>query len=494
VINKNAPDLRGLFYYQLTTNSKLMIILKQLFIKIEGVSVKIKKTLAPKNTDEEVARHEQILNILIFFSITCFSVLSTIRLFDLIAHGPDRGLPFIFLLIILGFFIFLFWLSKRKMIKTASWLLIVIYSIPMFYSFFNWGADLPAALLMAILIITFFGVLMGVKASLISASFLSLFIITLTYLQQNNLIAFNDYWRGEKNEVGDAIAYVILIMIITVIVWIFDNGLNKALKRAHLSEQLLKQEHDELEVKVEDRAAKIREMEMEKIGQLYRLAEFGRLSSGVFHDLINPLTAVSLNLEQLKNNDNDKLLTAQDCLSQAISASHKMEDLIACIKKSIRQENNKIFFSPQLEIETVINILNYKTRKANVKINFFTNEKLDIYGDPVKFSQIIINLISNSIDSYKSKKELLKIIEVHLRKEGDSLIIKVSDCGVGILAEDINKIFNPFFSTKKEEGLGLGLSSTKNIVEKEFYGTIGVQSEPNKKTEFLVNIPLSYAT
>ena len=454
---------------------------------------KIKKLLTPKSRSKEIARREQILNILIFFSIICFSMLNLIRLLDLIDHGPDRGLPIISSLVILAFFIFLFWLSKKGKIKTASWLLIIIYSLPMFYSFLIWGADLPAALLIAILIITFFGALMGSKASLISALLLNLFLITLTYLQANNIIVTNSYWRLEKHEPGDAIAYSILIMVTVVIVWIFDNGLHKALQRACLSEEALKKERDDLEIKVEERTTKIRKIKMEKISQLYRLAEFGRLSSGVFHDLINPLTAVSLNLEQIKNESVTNLTDARDCLSQAISASHKMEDLIACIKKSIRQENIKINFSPKTEIEVVINILSYKARKANTEVNFFYDDNINLYGDPVKFSQIIINLISNSIDSCEVKKEkLTQTIKVRLKKQLEFLTIEVKDCGAGILPENINKIFRPFFSTKKEGGLGLGLSSTKNIVEKEFLGSINVASEIDKETAFTVFIPLPY--
>ncbi len=171
-----------------------------------------------------------------------------------------------------------------------------------------------------------------------------------------------------------------------------------------------------------------------------------------------------------------------------------MEDLIACIKKSIRPENNKVNFCPRIEIETVINILAYKARKAKVEIVFSGAESFNIYGDPVKFSQIIINLISNGIDSSEFQTEnTLKKVSVNLTKKDNSLIITVEDCGPGIAPENINKIFQPFFSTKNGQGLGLGLSSTKTIVEKEFLGTIAVSSRPHEKTEFTVSIPLSYA-
>lgn len=462
---------------------------------INRLTKKINQALISDSDNEDQRHRGYILNLLIFFSIACFLILNAIRLADLIAHGPDRGLPIIFSLGMLFFFVFLLWLSRKGFIKSAAWMLIITYSIPMIYSALTWGADLPVVLLMAILIITFFGVLMGSKASLISAFLINIWLIIISYLQAAGQLRPNSYWRQETHELGDAVSYSFLIMIITVIVWIFDSGLNRALRRARLSETALKQERDSLEITVTERTAKIREMEMEKISQLYRLAEFGRLSSGVFHDLINPLTAVSLNLEQVKNDAGAKLTDAKDCLNQAILASHKMEDLIACIKKSIRAENIKINFLPQIEIESVINILGYKARQANVKISFSGISNLHIYGDPVKFSQIIINLVANGIDAYSAKEMAdTKIIDISMEKQTDFLIIKVSDYGIGILPENINKIFQPFFSTKKNNGLGLGLASTKTIIEKEFLGSISVSSQLNKKTTFVVSLPLYHVS
>jgi two-component system NtrC family sensor kinase len=236
------------------------------------------------------------------------------------------------------------------------------------------------------------------------------------------------------------------------------------------------------------------QLKLEKIEQLYRLAEFGRLSSGVFHDLINPLTAVSLNLEQIKKDDQDNLINAKDCLHQAIAASHKMEDLIDCIKRSIRQEDLKTTFSPRTEIDSIIKILDYKVRKANIKIDFKKSEEINLYGNPVKFSQIIINLISNSIDAYEaSGGTTLKTINIHLTSNNNQMTLEVNDQGEGINNENLSKIFQPFFSTKNGRGLGLGLSSSKNIVEKEFFGSINVKSIPNQKTSFTVIMPLGYA-
>ena len=263
--------------------------------------------IEPRSVDDDIRRSESILNILLAVSIGGFILLNIIRIRDFIVGSYNNGLPLFYTLLILAFFIFLLWLSKKGWIKTASWLLVITYSLPMFYSFILWGADLPAALLLAILIITLAGILLGPQLVLISTGFITIFSIILTYLQAQNIIPLQDSWRQAPHELADAIAYAILMMIIAVIAWLFCRGIGRALVRAQQSEKELKEERDSLEIKVITRTEQLRQMEMEKISQLYRLAKFGRLSSGIFHDLINPLTAISLNLEQVNADAADKI-------------------------------------------------------------------------------------------------------------------------------------------------------------------------------------------
>jgi len=139
------------------------MILRKIAITCRKIAVmpknSIKRFLLPKSQNEDVARKELILNLIITFSIFCFSLINLIRLWDTISNPADRGLPLVYTLVILIFFIILAIMSRRGWIKTASWLIIIIYSIPAAYSFYSWGADLPAALLLSVLIITFCGLL-----------------------------------------------------------------------------------------------------------------------------------------------------------------------------------------------------------------------------------------------------------------------------------------------------------------------------------------------
>ena len=135
----------------------------------------------PKNINSDHGRRALVLNILLLLSIFVFSFLNIIRIIDLLGNEQDRGLPIIYTLAILGFFIFLRWLSRRHLTRLASWLLISAYALPMIYSFVTWGADLPAALLLGVLIITFLGVLISAWAALGGAIILNIFLLIDSY-------------------------------------------------------------------------------------------------------------------------------------------------------------------------------------------------------------------------------------------------------------------------------------------------------------------------
>jgi len=444
-----------------------------------------------RSNNPDIARRELILNILLCLSIIAFTTINAIRLVDIIKNPQDRGLPLFYTLIILLFFIFLYLLSRKRKIKVASWLLIITYTIPTIYCFWFWGADLPAALILFILIISLCGILINSLTALLFAFSINLFLIFLTNFQLKGVIPLNNYWRAENHEVSDALVYSILIMIITSVVLIFDKQIRRTLNKLQISEGALKLEKKFLEIKVQERTGAIREMEADKISQLYRLAEFGRISSGIFHDLINPLTAISLNLEQINCQKDVSLGRTKDCLVQAIKASSKMEDLIGSIKKSIKQENVKKIFCFLEEVKNTVRLLSYQARKENVSIDIIGDKNVHIHGDTLKFNQIVTNLIANSIEACAEvKTSISKKIVIKIKRIKNIALIKITDNGNGIKPEHANKIFEPFFTTKGNRGLGLGLSSTKALIERDFKGSIKTYCSPKEETVFIVKLPL----
>ncbi len=232
-------------------------------------------------------------------------------------------------------------------------------------------------------------------------------------------------------------------------------------------------------------------MQLESMGQLYRFAEFGKLSSGLFHDLVNPLTAVSLNMEMVKSTDSRDGAGSGQYLNRALAATRKMEDFITSVRKQISRQENKGIFCMDEEVRQVIDILSFKAQRASVEVVFVNEKPVETYGDNIKWSQVALNLISNAIDSYNGEDSPLhREILVTLIQTGGTVVFSVQDYGVGIPPEHVTKLFEPFFTTKTARtGMGIGLSLVRGIIEKEFKGKIVVESTPGLGSIFTVTIP-----
>lgn len=391
-------------------------------------------------------------------------------------------------------FIFLFYLNRHRLMKKAIIVSIIFLALLISWSLLTWKIDLPIFLLLFALLITTSGILLGANFVFLNTLLAILILIILTENQTQALAKIQSNWPNEIIQINEVLIYSILLFSIAIVAWLFCRKNKLVLLRAQLSEAQLRIESDLLEIKIEMQTRAFSELETEKINQLYRLAEFGRISSGIFHDLINPLTAIALNLEQIKTEVDSKILNAKSCLDQALSATNKMSGLLSSIKKQIAQESTICLFSLNQEIEQIIQILSYKARRANVNIKFISLSEIKLKGDAIKFSQIIMNLLANAIEACEeisSEEAKTKKVVINLKEQKNNIEITVDDNGQGIAINNLSKIFMPFFSTKKssERGLGIGLASTKNIIEKNFKGQIRVISELNKGTSFIINIP-----
>lgn len=449
----------------------------------------IKKLFSLKQEDEEIRRTEKFLNVILFFSIFVFFIINVIRLFDIFFYKNSGGIPLLATLSLLIFFIFLLFLSRKGKIKTASFLLILAFSVPTFYSLITWGADLPAGLILSVLLIILSGILLGQRSVFISTIIIAAFLIIISAYQSNGFLKTENYWRSAPVQIADALSHSLLIIIIAAASWLFCQEIKKSLNRARHSEAMLKKERDDLEITVNRRTKELLSSEAEKITQLYRLAEFGRLSSGIFHDLINPLSAISLNLEQIENEGDEKIKSVKSHLSQALVATHRMQGLISGIKNQISRKNCLSLFSINQEISQSLEILAYKARQAKAEI-FFSPEKIFfLKGDALKFGQIITNILANAIEALC--ESIIREIKINLYEEEKYVVIKIKDSGKGISLKNQENIFKPFFSTKRltDQGFGIGLAMTKNIIEKDFKGEIKVESELNKGACFIITLP-----
>jgi two-component system NtrC family sensor kinase len=114
-------------------------------------------------------------------------------------------------------------------------------------------------------------------------------------------------------------------------------------------------------------------------------------------------------------------------------------------------------------------------------------------GDKNQIEQVLLNIISNARDAMEGCSKKIFSIQTDLNQKGKQVEIQLSDTGIGMTTEQIEQIFNPFFTTKdSDKGIGLGLSISYRIIDAH-QGKIEVSSELNKGTTFFVALPVYLA-
>lgn len=461
----------------------MMAILRFLYTLIEPIS-----------KDEDLRRREFILNILLLGSLTFTGVaIILILIYSTILNPTYKGFPLGGSLIIFSIFLFLYSLSRNGFSILSAYLFILTYFMPATYFLYKWGADLPQGLLFYALIIIMSGILINTGFAFITALIGSVVLSIIAYLQINKIVSPDLYWKDEMLVMGDVIITIATFGVITTVSYLFNREIGKSLKRARRSEKELQKERDSLEVKVEERTKELKKSQTEKVSQLYRFAEFGQLSAGLFHDSINLLSAIYLNLKQVKNSKQEEIIDTRLHLDRVVKITKRMENFIVAVRKQIIQQEIEINFSLFEEISQVVQVFSYKAREANVEINFSCPKDIKIRGDPIKFNQLITNLICNAIDAYEKidKNKQPREILIKLYRKNHNICLFVQDWGIGIPKECIDKIFEPLFTTKGfDKGTGIGLSIVKKITEKDLKGTIKVESEQKKGAKFIVEFPI----
>jgi|DewCreStandDraft_4_1066084.scaffolds.fasta_scaffold08984_8 signal transduction histidine kinase len=203
------------------------------------------------------------------------------------------------------------------------------------------------------------------------------------------------------------------------------------------------------------------------------------------HEIKNPLNSIKGASEYLnkKYTNLEEIKEFTDIIIKEIEHLDKYLNEFLSFSRGVKIKLQKINLESYLS--GIIMTIKHSI-PAELKISL-DDDLSDIYIDPEQMRQVIINLLSNANDAVKNINNPEIILKVW--NDDKKLYISVTDNGTGIKKQDLNNIFIPFYTTK-ENGLGLGLSICKSIVEKH-YGKIKVKSILNKGSEFTIIFPLN---
>ncbi len=443
--------------------------------------------------DRDRARREFILNIILFALLVLSTTALTFNFLQPLLYPASRGGESTVVVgIFFSFIAFLYLLSRVGRGRLSTYILLLSLLAIAIYRTHYWGADTAVMLLLFALIITMAGVLLDSKHAFVFTVISAISILSFTYMEANKLYTPQNYWKQDPVKLSDTFVNAIILLIISTITWLFNRDLQKALRRARRSEKALKKERDRLEITVEKRTAELKAVQTEKIAQLYRFAEFGRLSSGLFHDLVNPLTIVSLNLRSISSSQKDmkELTDMRVALERAIEGTRRLEGFVEAARKQIQNRDVNVKFSLIKETNQSLQMLDYKAKEEKVKIYFESEKDIAIIGNPFKYSQLVLNLVSNAIDAYQGSRKKNRAVTIKLVKVENIIKLSIQDFGSGIEKQNLDKIFDPLFTTKSfTRGTGIGLSISKEIVESGLCGNIHVVSSKVDGTIFTVSFP-----
>lgn len=218
------------------------------------------------------------------------------------------------------------------------------------------------------------------------------------------------------------------------------------------------------------------------------------------HEIMNsvtPISSLASTINLWLNNDNKNILlndgSLEDLSSAVLTIKKRSEGLVKFVEKyrdltKIPKPNFEILKISQL-FERLKLLMESGLKNSSIVFNTEINPShLEIAADPHLLEQVLINLLNNAVQSLKSNESPVKgeiLLKASIDDRGKALI-KVADNGPGISQDIIDKIFIPFFTTK-QDGSGIGLSISQQIINAHF-GSLSVSSIPNKQTVFTIRL------
>ncbi len=229
-----------------------------------------------------------------------------------------------------------------------------------------------------------------------------------------------------------------------------------------------------------------------QVVQLQALANIGTVTCMIAHEINNMLTPLTSYAELALKNPEDEFLrekvlqrTVQNCQR----ASKIMESMLALANGQMQEKQDTPLLSL---VEEIFTCLCRDFGKDGITVNIQIPADVTVPAVPVQIQQVLMNLILNARDTMLHRGGILTI---KAQPIADGMQIEVADTGDGIEAENLKKIFEPFFSTKTEDkllsqhsGAGLGLAFCKKVIDAH-KGSITVESEPAKGTTFKITLP-----
>lgn len=272
----------------------------------------------------------------------------------------------------------------------------------------------------------------------------------------------------------------------------------RALQRAHdqLEEQVeqrsseLKQANASLKMEIEERIQAARQVEnfQNELIRTENLAVIGQLSTGIAHEINQPLAALSaLSANTVRFLEINDLTTARANLERITDIVVRLGALTEQLKSFARRpDGERESVAVTQAVDSALFLLNHRLKKTHIQLQLpATPADIVVLCEAVRLEQVLVNLVSNAIDALHDVADPL--IAINWQRQDDIVRIQVRDNGNGLSEQVRQHIFEPFFTTKKTSGLGLGLALSSDII-KAYGGVLSADNHPDGGAVFTITL------
>lgn len=247
---------------------------------------------------------------------------------------------------------------------------------------------------------------------------------------------------------------------------------------------------------VEDEIAKRRRNE-ELLMEKMRLAEIGEMIGSIAHQWRQPLNTLAILIQDIQDAREFGELTGdyiRDVVANSMQQIDYMSKTVDDFRDFFKPSKTKEVFDVKRSVEQVLSIVRAQLINNSItctvtcscensgqpimdseKLTYCAGHDMKVKGYPNEFKQVLLNLISNSRDALTGRSE--RRIDISIKRNGDKIRLDVEDTGGGISAEILDRIFDPYFTTKGSTGgTGIGLYMSKGIIESNMNGSLAVEN------------------
>ena len=329
----------------------------------------------------------------------------------------------------------------------------------------------------------------------------------ITSISVNELETIINKWNNvqfQTNVDYDLLWKVLTVILVIVLAFIYRNytlkNLNKTLKeKVEEKTKQLNEMNKNLEELVKTKTDELIQKET-ILSHQSKMAAMGEMIENIAHQWRQPLSVISTAATGAKLKKDLNLLNDEDFYETMDIINKSSQHLSSTI------DDFRYFFSKNKElknfnlsapIKKILYLLGTKLKTKEIKI-IENYQSINVLNLENEFLQVVLNIINNSIDAFEGKEHDTKLIFIDIYKENDFAILKIKDNAGGIKEDIINRIFEPYFTTKhKSQGTGIGLYMVLEIVKKHMNGEISVKNQEYifndkkyKGAEFTISLAL----